>query len=166
MDPAMALSMFIVLIALLTLAVALPLWWWRRQAQVRQRSLRRLLDLADAMESLLDRSQERLSAMHGLVTRGPNDMAAVALNSLETAPPIREAKRDVLQHRLWIKQRGADATLEELDTACAALQRARDRLAQQLDDLEAAGAALARATDAANEAARREPAALRRKPEP
>lgn len=154
-----------ILIALLVLALWLPYWWWRRREQARQSSLRRLLDLADAMESLLDRSQERMNALHGLVNRVPTDIAAVALSSLESTPPIRDAKRDVLQHRLWIKQRGADATQEELDTACAALQRARDRLAQQLDELETAGSALARATDAANAAAQREPATLRRKPE-
>jgi hypothetical protein len=150
---------------LLALAAALPYLWWRRRLVARQNSLRRLLDLADAMEALLDRSQERMSALHGLVNRVPNDIAAVALNSLESTPPIREAKRDVLQHRLWIKQHGADASLDELETACAALQRARDRLAQQLDELETAGTALAKATEAANEAAQREPAALRRKPE-
>jgi uncharacterized coiled-coil protein SlyX len=155
-----------ILIVLLVLAAALPYWLWRRRMQARQSSLRRLLDLADAMESVLDRSQERMNALHGLVNRVPNDIAAVALSSLESTPPIRDAKRDVLQHRLWIKQHGADASLEELDTACAALQRARDRLAQQLDELETAGSALARATDAASEAARREPPALRRNPEP
>jgi len=155
----------ILIVVLAVLAAALPYWWWRRRMQARQASLRRLLDLADAMESVLDRSQERMNALHGLVNRVPNDIAAVALSSLESTPPIRDAKRDVLQHRLWIKQHGADASLEELNTACAALQRARDRLAQQLDELETAGSALARATDAASEAARREPAALRRKPE-
>jgi DNA repair ATPase RecN len=155
----------LILVTLLALAIALPYGWWRWRLMARQNSLRRLLDLADAMESLLDRSQERMSALHGLVNRVPNDIAAVALSSLESTPPIRDAKRDVLQHRLWIKQHGANASLQELDTACAALQRARDRLAQQLDELETAGSALARATDAANEAARREPATLRRKPE-
>ena len=157
--------LLLILTVLLALAVALPFAWWRWRMLARQNRLRRLLDLADAMESLLDRSQERMNALHGLVNRVPNDIAAVALTSLEGTLPIREAKRDVLQHRLWIKQHGEQATLQELDTACAALQRALDRLAQQLDELENAGSALAQATDAADEAARREPAALRRKSE-
>lgn len=157
--------LLLILTVLVVLAVALPYWWWRRRMWARQNSLRRLLDLADSMERLLDRSQERMTSLHGLVTRVPNDIAAVALSSLESTLPIKEAKRDVLQHRLWIKQHGATATLQELETACDALQRAHDRLSQQLDDLESAGSALARATDAANEAAQREPAALRRKPE-
>jgi hypothetical protein len=162
--PGLAMSLLILTVVLL-LAVALPYWWWRQRVFARQSSLRRLLDLADAMESLLNRSQERMNALHGLVTRVPNDIAAVALSSLESNLPIREAKRDVLQHRLWIKQHGETASLQELETACAALQRAQDRLSQQLNELENAGSALAKATDAADEAARREPAALRRKPE-
>ena len=153
------------IILALTLAFALVYAWWRWRLVARQNRLRRLLDLADAMELLLDRSQERMKALHGLVNRVPNDIAAVALTSLEGTLPVREAKRDVLQHRLWIKQHGASASLQELETACAALQRARDRLAQELDELETAGSALAQATDAADEAARREPATLRRNPE-
>lgn len=149
----------------LLLAIALPYWWWRRKQLARQRSLRRLLDLADAMESVLDRSQQRMNALHGLVNRVPNDIATVALNSLESTPPIRDAKRDLLQHRLWIQKHGDDASLAELDTACAALQRASDRLSQQLDQLESAGSALAQATEAASTAAQREPATLRRMPE-
>ena len=155
----------LIVIVLIVLAAALPYPLWRHRIRARHGALRRLLDLADAMESLLDRSQERMNVLHGLVNRVSTDIAAVALNSLESTLPIREAKRDLLQHRLWIKKHGADASLQELDTACAALQRARDRLAQQLDDLENAGSALARATDAADEAARREPATLRRNPE-
>lgn len=161
----MSLLIPTILVAL-AVAVALYYAWWRWRLAARQNSLRRLLDLADAMELLLDRSQERMKALQGLVNRVPNDIAAVALTSLDSALPVREAKRDVLQHRLWIKQHGADASLHELETACAALQRARDRLAQQLDELETAGSALAQATDAANEAARREPPTLRRNPEP
>src|SRR5258707_250546 len=103
----------LILTILLALAIALPFGWWRWQLAARQNSLRRLLDLADAMESLLDRSQERMNALHGLVNRVPNDIAAVALTSLEGTLPIREAKRDVLQHRLWIKQNGASASLQE-----------------------------------------------------
>ena len=75
---------------------------------------------------------------------------------------MREAKRDLLQHRLWIKHHGQDARQAELDTACAALVRARDRLAGGLAELEHAGAELAEATEASERAAEREPATLRR----
>lgn len=128
----------------------------------RERSLRRLLDLADEMEGLLDRSQARMQALQAVVGRVPSDIAAVAQASLGSALPVREAKRDLLQHRLWIKHHGQDAKQAELDAACAALGRARDRLAGELADLDRAGEELAEATEATEQAARREPPALRR----
>ena len=97
-----------------------------------------------------------------VVGRVSADIAAVAQASLESNLPIREAKRDVLQHRLWIQKHGLTANPAELDTALAAIERARDRLAEQLAELDKAGSDLAQATEAANEAARREPPTLRR----
>lgn len=157
----MSLTLLLGLVALAAFAAYL---FWRARQLRRQRLLARLLDLADAVERLLDRSQERMQALQPVVGRVPSDIGAVAQAALEHALPIREAKRDVLQHRLWIQQNSASASLAELDAACAALRRAREKLEQQLVNLESAGAALASATRAADEAARREPAALRRPP--
>jgi hypothetical protein len=131
----------------------------------RERSLVRLLDLADAVQALLDRSQERMQAMQAVVGRVPSDIAAVARASLDSTQAIRDAKRDVLQHRLWIQKHGETAAQAELDAACAALDRAHTRLSAQLEELERAGAELAQATEASAEAARREPATLRRDPD-
>lgn len=153
---------FIVLAGLAALVLALPLLWWLLRSRRRDHSLVRLLDLADEMQALLDRSQERMQAMQSVVGRVPADIAAVAKASLDSTAPIREAKRDVLQHRLWIQKHGETASQAELDTACAALDRAKTRLSAQLEELERAGAELAQATEASAEAARREPAALRR----
>lgn len=151
---------------LATLALALYLLASILRARRRDRSLVRLLDLADAMQSLLDRSQERMAAVKTVVGRVPADIAAVAHASLDGTQPILEAKRDVLQHRLWIQKHGQTARQSELDAACDALERARSRLATQLEQLEQAGAELADATEASAEAARREPATLRRDPGP
>lgn len=154
----------IVLAGLIAVVLALPLLWWLWRSRRRDRSLRRLLDLADEMQALLDRSQDRMQALQSVVGRVPADIAAVARASLDGTGPIRDAKRDVLQHRLWIQQHGATAHQRELDAACGALDRARTRLASQLDELERAGAELAQATEASAEAARREPPTLRRGP--
>ncbi len=155
---------FIVLAGAAALLLALPLLWWLVRSRRRDRSLVRLLDLADEVQGLLDRSQERMQAMQAVVGRVPSDIAAVAHASLDSTQSIREAKRDVLQHRLWIQKHGSSASQSELDTACAALDRARGKLSSQLGELERAGAELASATEASAEAARREPPALRRDP--
>ncbi|KFN41242.1 hypothetical protein [Arenimonas oryziterrae] len=156
----------LLILGLVLVAVALPLWQRRRRLVHRQGTLTRILDLADEVERLLNRSQERMTAMQSLLHRVPDDIGAIAQASLESGLPIREAKRDVLQHRLWIQKHGETATQAELDTACAALDRARLRISGELEDLENAGAELAIATKAAEEAAQREPAALRRQQEP
>lgn len=155
---------YLIVSGLATAAIAGGLLWWLLRGRRRDRSLVRLLDLADEMQALLDRSQDRMQAMQSVVGRVPADIAEVARSSLASNLPIREAKRDVLQHRLWIQKHGDSASQAELDTACAALDRARGRLAAQLEELERAGAELARATEASAEAARREPPNLRRGP--
>jgi hypothetical protein len=155
----------LVLLGLFGLVLASALLWQAWRHGRRRRALVRLLDLADAVEALLDRSQRRMSALRDVVDRVPSDIGAVAQASLESTLPIREAKRDVLQHRLWIQKNGATATLSELADACAALERAKARLGSELDELDRAGADLAAATDAAAEAARREPPTLRRSPD-
>ncbi len=153
---------YALLLAVLTLA-AIAVLWQRLRAQHRQRSLARLLDGADEMERLLHRTRERMEAMHTVIGRVPEDMAAIARASLDSERQVQDGLRDVLEHRLWIRSHADSARQSELDAACAALDRARERIAQELDRLDRAGADLAQATDAAHEAAAREPAALRRR---
>ena len=155
----------LLLAGLVVLAIATPVLLRHRAALRRQRTLSRMLDLADEVEALLDRSAERMAAMKPLVQRIPADIAAAANASLQGSLPIREAKRDVLQHRLWIQQNGASADQAELDRALAALARVRERLDGQRAELENVGSDLATVTEAAAEAARREPPTLRRSPE-
>ena len=150
------------IIGLVFLAIVVPMLWRHRATLRRQRTLERLLDLADEVEVLLDRSKEKMAAMRPLVQRIPADIAAQAQASLESSLPILEAKRDVLQHRLWIQQHGGSATQLELDRACAALVRVSERLQGELAELETVGSDLASVTAAAAEAAAREPPTLRR----
>jgi predicted nucleic acid-binding Zn-ribbon protein len=157
--------LILVLLALVVLAIGIPAVLAQRRHSTRQARLARLLDLADEIERLLDATQQRMAALQPVVSRVSADIAAVAQASLESNLPIREAKRDVLQHRLWIQKHGLTATPAELDTALAAIERARDRLAAELAQLDKAGSDLAEATEAADEAARREPPTLRRPPD-
>jgi hypothetical protein len=153
---------FYLILGFAVLIILLPSWWMHRKTRLRQKTLARMLDLADEIENLLNRSQERMSALRPLVQRVPSDIAAEAQASLEGGLPIREAKRDLLQHRLWIQKHSESASLEEFDQACAALERAHQRLGGQLAELENVGSDLASATEAAAEAALREPPTLRR----
>ena len=149
----------------LIILVSLVLWFQRGKAKRRRDGLFRLLDLADDMERLLNLSQKRMQAMQTVVGRVPSDIGAVATAALESSEKIKAVKRDLLQHRLWIQQHSETASQLDIDNACTALARSRDRIAEQLQALENAGADLVQATASTEQAAEREPASLRRSEE-
>lgn len=149
----------------LIILVSLVLWYQRSKAKRRSDGLFRLLDLADDMERLLNLSQKRMQAMQAVVGRVPSDIGAIANAALDSSEKIKAVKRDLLQHRLWIQQHSDTASQQEIDNACTALTRSRDRIAQQLEALENAGADLVQATANTEQAAEREPASLRRSEE-
>ena len=100
----------LLIVSLVVAVVWLVFWLLVRRPQVRRReSLARLLDLADEVEGLLTTSQKHMGALQSLLQRVPSDIGAVAQASLEQDLPILEAKRDVLQHRLWIQKHGLTA---------------------------------------------------------
>ena len=149
----------------LIILVSLVLWNQRRAVKRRSKGLFHLLDLADEVENLLNVSQKRMKAMQTVVGRVPADIAAMATAALDSSEKIKAAKRDLLQHRLWIQQHSETASQQEIDNACTALARSRDRIAEQLLALENAGADLAQATASTEQAAGREPPSLRRSEE-
>jgi len=154
-------SLLLALLAAAGLAFAFLLL--RARARRRhERRLKEVLDLADAVQGLLETAGQRMDAWKGAVGRLAGDLGNGAQRALDGQPLVREAKRDLLQHRLWLQARGLAATPAELEAALAALRRVQARLAGELAALEDAGAALTEATGAAQEAARREPPALRR----
>jgi hypothetical protein len=142
--------------------LALLAWALRWFGQRRERTLRRLLDRADALEHLLHTTRDRMAAMRQVVQRVPSDIGAVADASIDAQNLVQQALRNVLEHRLWISQRGLTAPQTELDIACAALERAHASISDQLNRLENAGAELADVTQASLELAAREPPALKR----
>jgi len=146
--------------------LALVAVYLRQRSVRRERSLRHLLDRADALEQLLQRTRERMGEMRQVLDRVPPDIAAEAQASLDAEAQVQQGLRNVLEHRLWISRHGLSASQQELDTACGAMDRAFANISARLDQLESAGAELADVTRAALEQAAREPATLtRRKPD-
>lgn len=142
--------------------LALVAWATQWISQRRERRLRRLLDRVDALENLLKTTRDRMIAMRQVVQRVPSDIAAVAHGALDSQQLVQQGLRDVLEHRLWISQRGMTAPQSEIDAALAALERAYATISSQLERLENAGAELSDLTLAQVEQARREPASLKR----
>ena len=151
----------LILFGLLILVAYLGLWW-RGQGRRRQRTLTRIMDEADAVESLLRRTREKMEAMQSVVGRMPPDIAAEARASLDSHERLQAGFRDLLQHRMWLQQNVDTASQHALDEAARALERAKARITAELDRLDNAGAELESATSPALAAAVREPPALRR----
>ena len=157
------MTTLLLIIALLVILGGGLLLLQRYRIRRRQRTLTRIMDEADAVESLLRRTRERMGVMQAVVGRMPSDIAADARASLESDERLQAGFRDLLQHRMWLQQNVGSASQLELDESDAALKRARARIAAELDRLDNAGAALESATGPAIEAAGREPPALRRR---
>jgi hypothetical protein len=110
---------------------------WRR----RERTIRTLLDEADALEASLLNCRERMQNLRGMLVDLPEEMISDADEALAADDKVQAALRDLLQHRLWIQQHAAEADQGELDTAVGALRQSRrsmERQLQHLDDITAA----------------------------
>ena len=121
------------------------LWWHWYALRRRGSALRELLDGADALEAQLHEYKQRMTDLKRLLAQLPSDMTAPAMASIDPNSQVQHALKEILAHRLWIKQEGATATQDALDRACAAIQRSRDQLAEQLLQLDEVGRELERA---------------------
>ncbi len=139
--------------------------WASLRSRRRTRSIYLMLDLADELEALLREAQSRMKTVKSLIDRVPEDIATDARARAAAGLPLQDAKRDLLQHRMWIQKHALDASQAELDQACDALSSARNALAHQLSELRAASYEFEEATDASWQASQREPSALKRDPE-
>jgi hypothetical protein len=146
-----------VLIATLVLALLIAaLWLGERRLRRRPELLAAIMDEADALERELHECRARLREIPALVATLPPSAQLSARATLVAEPQVQAALRDLLSHRLWLKEHGANATLAELDSARQALASAKAGLATQLarlaevrEELDAARTLQAvRATDA------------------
>ena len=139
------MTLYLLIAALLLAPVVIVVWFRERHQSARTRELRSVLDLADALESELQECRARLREIPALVSHLPPAISLSAHATLTAEPAVQAALHDLLQHRLWLKQFGADASLEALRAASVALAQSRQKLAIQLAQLGAARAELLQA---------------------
>ena len=102
---------------------------WLRQ---RSRLLGDILDLADALERELLECRARLREIPALTMNLPPSEQISARATLGAEPQVQDALRDLLAHRLWLKEHAASASTAELQSARAALVATRAALSAQL----------------------------------
>ena len=124
--------------------------FWFRERELRRRPLllAAIMDEADQLETELHECRARLREIPALVATLPPSAQLSARATLVAEPQVQAALRDLLAHRLWLKENAATATIPELESARGALSAAKSALAAQLDrlaevrsELEAARAA-------------------------
>jgi hypothetical protein len=108
--------------------------------QVRhQRALRTLYLEADGLEHDLKECRSRLARAHASMSMGPNQPAA---GEAEARVAVDAALRELLAHRLWLRDEADGANQRELDAAVSAIGKARGALGRQLRELDSAQRAL------------------------
>ena len=104
-----------------------------------QRALRTLYLEADGLEHDLKECRNRLARAHASMSMGPNQPAA---GETDARRAIDAALRELLAHRLWLRDEADNANQRALDAAVSAIGKARGALGQQLQELDSAQRAL------------------------
>lgn len=104
----------------LVAACVLAAAWVRRRGAQRARAVRELLDAADALEARLRTARGEVEAIAGDGAHSP----------------IRDALREMLRQRLWLREHGTTASLHDLARVRDSIDAARARIEQQLARLD------------------------------
>ena len=124
----------VVTLVLAAIATGFLALGWRNHSH---RSLQRaLVDGADGLETSLQRCRERMGELQQMLGRLPSEMAANASSTLDARDAFQVALREVLAHRLWIRDHAALATLAELRVAREALASSKRSIDVQLARLD------------------------------
>lgn len=118
----MSLILVLLLIAAAAAAIVLAL---RKRGNRRQAVVSEVLDAADALEARLRAARSEIEAIAG-----------------SDDNPVREAMHEMLRQRLWLQQHGQAASLEQLGAVRDSIDDARQRIDQQLLQIERARAPL------------------------
>ena len=108
----MKTALFILIGVACVAALALVL----RRPSRHQRAVRDVLDAPDALEDRLRTARDEIQAL-----AGERDQ-----------DPVRDAMREMLRQRLWLRDHGRNATVAELTEVRASIDAARDRIDDQL----------------------------------
>ncbi|HEX7348770.1 MAG TPA: hypothetical protein VF264_03855 [Rhodanobacteraceae bacterium] len=120
------------------IACALIVFLLLRQMR-HQRALRTLYLEADALEHDLKECRSRLQRAHASMSLNPNQPAA---GEAEAHQAVNAALRELLAHRLWLRDEADNANQHDLDAAVSAIGKVRGALGQQLRELDSAQKAL------------------------
>lgn len=123
-----------ILLVSATVVALLLLAGWQRERWLRHKRqlLTEILDLADALERELLDCRARLREIPALAASLSPSEQLSARATLAAEPQVQDALRDLLAHRLWLKDHAEVASIGELVSARDALVATRMSLNAQL----------------------------------
>jgi Flp pilus assembly protein TadB len=104
-------------------AIIIAVLLLRRRSSRRQRALSQVLDAADALEERLRTARAEIEAIAGSEDN-----------------PVRDALQEMLRQRLWLQQHGQQASVAQLVQVRDSIDAGRQRIDQQLLQIERARA--------------------------
>ncbi|MBB1089041.1 hypothetical protein H4F99_11125 [Lysobacter sp. SG-8] len=113
-----------ILLSCLLATLAVAVFMWVNRIARRQRAVRDILDAADALEDRLRTARAEIEAVAGS----------------QDEDPVQEAMKEMLRHRLWLRDHGNAASLSELRGVREGIEVARARIERQLDRIDEARA--------------------------
>lgn len=124
MATAVAAVSVIVLILLAALGSGLAWFLLHRSGwqTPRQRAMREVLDAADALEARLRTARAEIQAV----------------SSEHNQDPVGDALREMLRQRLWLRDYGRNASVEQLSVVRRSIDGARHQIDQQLHHIDKA----------------------------
>lgn len=122
----MTLPLLIWFLVAAGVATALVVIFRQNAPRRRARAVRELLDAADALEARLRTARAEIEAVAG--EKGPD--------------PVGDAMREMLRQRLWLRDHGREASLEQLAEVRTSIDAARGRIETQLAKIAQARAPL------------------------
>lgn len=126
----------LLLVVLAALGAAL---WQRRRQALHTARLQNLLDLADALEHDLKTCRSNLAQAHAVMSANPDSPGA---SEQDAQHAVEAGLRALLQQRLWIRDRSAQASASDFAAAATSVQHIRARLQPLLLALAQAQTAL------------------------
>lgn len=132
MNLPLALGALILLALIAAAAWALSSRRWQNRRAI---ALQQLLDLADRLEADLKSCRVGLQQAHAVMALNP-DLPGASEQDAHHA--VDAGLQALLRQRIWIRDRAARASQQELDEAAAAMRASRERLQPLLHALSAA----------------------------
>ena len=130
METYLSLGVAVVMVILLATAIVGAIFL--RRITHRAASVRRLLELADRLETDLKTCRARLQQAHAVMSLNPDLPAA---SEQEASNAVDAGLRALLQQRIWIRDNAPRASQSELDAASVSMEQTRERLLPLLQEL-------------------------------